>query len=215
MTLAKLDKRLGDLDARADDLVARMHEAAIGYLKAITPWVAGRFESDVAAGVTGAPDVTADLGADGMRRLRAGLDDLRAGTPDLVAKLVGGPGAWPHRWERASGAIAEGLYGAGADEVLIPPFLDRRLRLLLGTSGRLLARHGYERYVRRTFNRAYVRSDYFPPEYLARELEGHDSFHPLLAEYGSLCDKYADVLGDLRTAARDRSVRLAQDLWKQ
>lgn len=214
MTIAKLDKRLGDLDARADDLVARMQESATGYLKAITPWVAGRLESDVAAGVAGAPDVTADLGADGIRRLRAGLDDLRAATPDLVDKLVGGPGAWPHRWERASGAIAEGLYGAGADEVLIPPFLDRRLRLLLGTCGRLLARHGYERYVRRTFNRAYVRSDYFPPEYLARGLEGHESFHPLLAEYGGLCDRYAGVLGDLRSAARERSVRLAQDLWK-
>ena len=104
---------------------------------------------------------------------------------------------------------------AGKRTVTIPPFLESRLRLLLGTAGHLLARHGYEHHVRRTFNRAYLRTDYHPPEYLARSLPGHERHHELLAEYGDLCDEYAGVLADLQVAGRDREVRVAADLWKQ
>ena len=69
--------------------------------------------------------------------------------------------------------------------------------------------------MRRSFNRAYVRSDYFPPEYLARSLDGHTAFDPILAEYADLCDEYAGVLAHLQTAGRDRATHAAAALWKQ
>ena len=219
MTVAKLGKRVGDFDARADALAERMEEVAVRYLEAITPWVAGRFEADVAGAVVGDPAVTQELGAAGLGRLRGALEALTGGASELVRKRVGTPGAWPHRWGRGGAVTAVGLYGAkaaaGKRQMAVPPFLESRLRLLLGTSGHLLARHGYQHHVRRTFNRAYLRSDYFPPEYLARSLDGHEEFHPILGEYGDLCDEYAGVVGDLRSAGRDRAVRAAADLWKQ
>ena len=219
MTVAKLDKRVGDLGARGAARGVRMEGVAARYLEDIAPWVEGRFEADVAAAVTGAPEVTRALGAVGVGRLREGLAALTAGAPALVRKRVGTSGAWPHRWDRGSAEIGEGLYGSkgkgSKPSVTVPSFLESRLRLLLGTSGHLLARHGYQSHVRRTFNRAYLRSDYFPPEYLARALDGHEEFHPLLAEYGDLCDEYAGMLGELKTAGRDRAVRAAADLWKQ
>lgn len=219
MTVAKLDKRVGDLGTRADTLAERMAEVAGRYLAALTPWAAQRFEGDVTDAVAAAPEVTVDLGAEGLGRLRQGLETLLGGTPELVRKRVGTAGAWPHRWGRGGAVIAEGLYGPGGTgtkpQVVVPPFLESRLRLLLGTSGHLLARHGYERHVRRTFSRAYLRSDYFPPEYLARSLDGHEQFHALLAEYGGLCDEYSGLVADLRRAGRDRAVRAAEDLWKQ
>lgn len=217
MTVAKLDKRVGDLEARTGSLVERMEATAGRYLDALTPWAAGRFEADVTAAVVAVPEVTQELGADGLGRLRQGLAALIAGTPELVGKRVGTPGAWPHRW--SGKAVDAGLYGekaaAGKRQTVVPSFLDSRLRLLLGTSGHLLARHGYEHHVRRSFHRAYLRSDYFPPEYLARSLEGHEEFHPILAEYGDLCDEYAGVLIDLGRAGHDRLARAAADLWKQ
>jgi hypothetical protein len=216
MTVAKLDKRVGDLGARADALVEQMDAVRARYLEAVTPWVVERWEAAVAAAVAAAPEVTQDLGGDGLKRLRSGLDALTSGAAGLARKRVGAEGAWPHLWDRYSAQIPEGLYGAkGSKSAAVPPFLESRLRLLLGTAGHLLARHGYRRQVRRTFNRAYLRSDYFPPEYLARDLEGHDQFHPLLGEYGGLCDEYAGVLADLRAAGRDRASRAASDLWKQ
>jgi|GEM_PF-1491076 len=219
MTVAKLDKRLGELEARVGALTERMEEAADRYLDAITPWTARRFESDVTAAVTGAPEVTQGLGAEALGGLRRGLDDLVARTPGLVRKRVATAGAWPHRWDSARRPLRIGLYGeegaGGKREVAVPAFLDARLRLLLGTSGRLLARHGYEHHVRRTFDRAYLRSDYHPPEYLTRSLDGHEEFHSFLEEYGDLCDEYARVLADLQTAGQDCAVRAAGDLWKQ
>lgn len=218
MTVAKLDKRVGDLATRSDDLVERMEEVAARYLDALGPWAAKRFETDVAAAVAAVPAVTQELGPAGLHRLREGLDALAAAAPELARRRVGTAGAWPHRWE-GPGAAAEGLYGAkaavGKREVSVPPFLESRLRLLLGTSGHLLARHGYHSRVRRTYGRAHVRSDYFPPEYLARSLEGHEEFLPILAEYADLCDEYATVLAGARAAERDRAVRTAADLWKQ
>jgi hypothetical protein len=217
MTVAKLDKRVGDLEARAGSLVERMEAVAARYLEGIVPWVSGRFEADVEAAVVGAAEVTQGLGAEGLGRLRQGLEALTAGTAELGRKRVGTAGAWPHRWTGA--AVGTGLYGAkgaaGKRQVQVPAFLESRLRLLLGTSGHLLARHGYEHHVRRTFNRAYLRSDYFPPEYLARSLDGHEEFLPILAEYGDLCDEYAGALADLETTGRDRASRAAADLWKQ
>jgi hypothetical protein len=219
MAAAKLEKKVGDLTTRADGLVARMEEAAGSYLEAVIPWVAQRFEADVAAAVVAAPEVTRALEGEGVARLRTGLEALVVTIPDLVRRRIGTPGAWPHRWERQSEAVAEGMYGAkaagGRREVVVPPFLHQRLRVLLGTSGHLLARHGFESYVRRNWDRAYVRSDYFPPEYLARSLEGHDRFHGLLAEYADLCDEYAGLLEGLRLAARDRSAVAAGDIWNQ
>jgi len=216
MTLAKLDKRVGDLEARADALAERLAGVAERYLEVISPWVAQRFEAAVAAAVVGDPQVTQELGAEGLGRLRGGLQALTAGAPELVRRRVGTAGAWPHRWGRGT-PLAEGLYGAtgagGARQAVVPPFLESRLRLLLGASGHLLDRHGYRRFVRRVFDRAYLRSDYHPPEYLARSLEGHEEFHPLLAEYGEGCDEYAAVLGEWQGASRDRAGRAAQDLW--
>jgi len=219
MTVAKLEKRVGDLGARADALAERMEGGAGRYLEAITPWVGERFEAHVAAAVAGAPEITEVLGGQGLQPLRAGLEALVEGTNDLVRKRIGTPGAWPHRWDRDRAPVAEGLYGAkgagGRGEVVVPAFLEQRLRLLLGTSGHLLARHGYQAYVRKTCDRAYVRSDYFPPEYLARDLNGHEQFHSLLAEYGELCDEYAGLVTGLRSTAADRSARAAADAWKQ
>lgn len=217
MTVAKLDKRVGDLQARAGLLAERMEAVAARYLDAIVPWVAERFEADTAAAVAAVPEVTQGLGAEGLGRLRQGLAVLTAGTPDLVRKRVGTSGAWPHRWNGR--VVGAGLYGekaaAGKRRVVVPSFLDSRLRLLLGASGQLLARHGYEHHVRRSFNRAYLRSDYFPPEYLARSLDGHAAFDPILAEYADPCDEYAGVLADLQTAGRDRATHAAAALWKQ
>ena len=218
MTVAKLDKRAGDLQARAGLLAEGMGAVADRYLDAIAPWVAERFEADAAAAVAAVPEVTQGLGAEGLGRLRQGLAVLTSGTPDLVRKRVGTSGAWPHRW--SGRVVGAGLYGAKAAAgknrvVVVPSFLDSRLRLLLGTSGHLLARHGYEHHVRRSFNRAYLRSDYFPPEYLARSLDGHAAFDPILAEYADLCDEYAGVLADLQTAGRDRATRAAADLWQK
>jgi hypothetical protein len=218
MTVAKLDKRVGDLSARADALVERMEEAAARYLDAITPWVAGRFSATVDAAVSGAPEITQEIGQEGLSRLRAALDVLAAATPDLVRKRAGAPGAWPHRWVGGT-PIAVGFYGgktgSAKRQVAVPPFLETRLRLLLGTAGHVLDKHGYRRHVRRTCNRAYVRSDYHPPEYLARSLEGHEQFLPILSEYGDLCDEYAGILIDLGRAGHERAERLAEDLWKQ
>ena len=214
MTVAKLDKRVGDLTGRADTLGEEMEAAAGRYLDEITPWVAQRFAADVAAAVAGAPEVTEELGPGGLSRLREGLEALTADAPLLVGRRVGTAGAWPHRWGRHA-LVAAGLYEEAGAGVAVPPFLESRLRLLLGTVGHLLARHGYERQVRRTFNRAYLRSDYFPPEYISRSLDGHEEFHPLLGEYGALCDEYAGVLADLRRAGRERAVRAAEDLWKR
>ena len=218
MAVAKLDKRVGDLSARADALVERMEEAAARYLDAITPWVAERFAAAVDAAVSEAPEITQEMGQEGLARLRAALGMLTAATPDLVRKRAGAPGAWPHRW--AGGApIAAGFYGAkdgsAKRQVAVPSFLETRLRLLLGTAGHLLDKHGYRRHVRRTCNRAYVRSDYHPPEYLARSLEGHEQFLPILGEYGDLCDEYAGILADLGRAGQERAGRAAGDLWKQ
>jgi hypothetical protein len=217
MAVARLDKRVGDLQARAGSLAERMGAVTTRYLDALVPWAAERFEADVAAAAAGLPEVTQDLGAEGLGRLRQGLAALTAGTPDLVHKRVGTSGAWPHRWTGRT--VSAGLYGekttAGKRRVVVPSFLDSRLRLLLGTSGHLLARHGYEHHVRRSFDRAYLRSDYFPPEYLARSLDGHAAFDPILAEYADLCDEYAGVLADLQTAGRDRATRAAADLWQQ
>ena len=217
MTVAKLDKRVGDLQARAGSLVEGMEAVAARYLEAIVPWVAGRFRADVDGAVAAAPEVTQGLGVEGLGRLRQGLEALTAGTAELGRKRVGIAGAWPHRGNGT--AAATGLYGAkgaaGKRQVQVPAFLESRLRLLLGTSGHLLARHGYEHHVRRTFNRAYLRSDYFPPEYLARSLDGHEEFLPILAEYGDLCDEYAGVLADLQATGADRASRAAADLWKQ
>lgn len=218
MTVAKLDKRVGDLSVRADALVERMEEAAARYLDAITPWVAERFTAAVEAAVSGAPEITQEMGQEGLTRLRVALGSLLGATPELVRKRAGAPGAWPHRW--AGGApIAAGFYGAktGSAErqVAVPSFLDSRLRLLLGTAGHLLDKHGYRRHVRRTFNRAYLRSDYHPPEYLARSLEGHEQFLPILSEYGDLCDEYAGILADLGRVGHERAGRAAEDLWKQ
>jgi hypothetical protein len=160
MTVAKLDKRVGDLEARAGSLVERMEAVAARYLEAIVPWVAGRFQADVEAAVVGAPEVTQGLGVEGLGPLRQGLEALTAGTAELGRKRVGTAGAWPHRWTGA--AVGTGLYGvkgaAGKRQVQVPSFLESRLNLLLGTSGHLLARHGYVHHVRRTFNRAYLRS---------------------------------------------------------
>ena len=218
MTVAKLDKRVGDLSARADALVERMEEAAARYLDAITPWVAERFAAAVDAAVSGAPEITQEMGQEGLARLRAALGALTAATPDLVRKRAGAPGAWPHRW--AGGApIAAGFYGAKTGsakrQVTVPSFLETRLRLLLGTAGHVLDKHGYRRHVRRTCSRAYVRSDYHPPEYLSRSLEGHEQFLPILGEYGDLCDEYAGILADLGRAGHERAGRAAEDLWKQ
>jgi len=219
MAVAKLDKRVGDLAARADDLAERMEQVAARYLGAVTPWVARRFEAEVAEAVVGAPEVSRNLGPEGLGRLREGLGTLTAGTSELAGKRIGTPGAWPHRWPRGAAVVASGLYGTvgpgGKRQVQLPPFLESRLRLLLGTAGHLLARHGYERHVRRTFSRAYLRSDYFPPEYLSRSLEGHEEFHPILAEYGALCDEYSGVLAELRRADRELAARTAEGLWKQ
>jgi hypothetical protein len=217
MTVAKLDKRVGDLEARAGSLVEQMEAVAARYLEAITPWAAGRFQADVEAAVVGAPEVTQGLGVEGLGRLRQGLEALTAGTAELGRKRVGIAGAWPHRGTGAG--VVTGLYGAkgtaGKRQVQVPSVLESRLRLLLGTSGHLLARHGYEHHVRRTFNRAYLRSDYFPPEYLARSLDGHEEFLPILAEYGDLCDEYAGALADLQATGKGRASRAAADLWKQ
>ncbi|MBM3695755.1 MAG: hypothetical protein FJW79_07475 [Actinobacteria bacterium] len=212
MTLAKLDKRVGDLGARADELAERMEGVAGRYLEAVAPWVAGRFEADASAVVVAHPETAQELGGEGLSLLRAGLRELCAGAPDLVRRRLDSSGAWPHRWGRDRAKVVTGLYGTEA-ETVPPSFLESRLRLLLGTSGRLLARHGFERQVRRIYDRAYLRSDYHPPEYLARSLEGHEEFHPLLAGYGTLCDEYAGVLGELQRAGRDRAGRAAQDLW--
>jgi len=218
MTVAKLDKRVGDLSARADALVERMEEAAGRYLDAITPWVADGFAAAVDTAVSGAPEITQEMGQENLSRLRSALDALTAATPDLVRKRAGAPGAWPHRW--VGGApVTAGLYGTKSGtakrQVAVPPFLDSRLRLLLGTAGHLLDKHGYRSHVRRTFNRAYLRSDYHPPEYLSRSLEGHEQFLPMLGEYGDLCDEYAGVLADLGQAGHERAVRAAEGLWKQ
>ena len=218
MTVAKLDKRVGDLSARADALAERLEEVAARYLDAITPWVAERFAAEVDAAVSGAPEITQEKGQEGVGRLRAALGTLTAATPDLVRKRAGAPGAWPHHW--VGGApITAGLYGAksgtGKRQVTVPSFLDSRLRLLLGTAGHLLDKHGYRSHARRTFNRAYLRSDYHPPEYLSRSLEGHEQFLPILGEYGDLCDEYAGVLADLGRAGQERAVRAAEGLWKQ
>ncbi|MBN2114445.1 MAG: hypothetical protein JW785_10005 [Acidimicrobiia bacterium] len=219
MTVARLDKRLGELGTRAGALTGRMEDAAARYLDAMTPWAARRFESDVTAAVVGAPEVTQELGAEALADLRRGLEGLSARAPELVRKKVATAGAWPHRWDVARGPIRAGFYGekgaGGKREVTVPAFLEARLRLLLGTSGHLLARHGYEHHVRRTYDRAYLRTDYHPPEYLARSLDGHEEFHPLLEEYGDLCDEYAGVLAGLQEAGHDRAVRTAGDLWKQ
>jgi len=219
MTLARLDKRVGDLAGRADALAARMEEAAARYREAVASWVAQRYQADVAAAVAGAPAVTEALGREGLARLRAALDGLVAAAPDLVRKRIGPDGAWPHRWERTSPALVEGLYGAKGTgdkrRPAVPAFLQQRLCLVLGASGHLLARHGYESYVRRHWARAYVRSDYFPPEYLARGLEGHEECEGPLADYADLCDEYARLATDLGSAGRDRSARSAEDLWKQ
>jgi hypothetical protein len=218
MTVAKLDKRAGDLSARADALVERMEETAARYLDAITPWVADQFSAAVDAAVSGAPEITQEMGQEGLSRLRAALDALAAATPDLVRKRAGAPGAWPHRWVGGAPIVA-GLYGTkaatGKRQVAVPSCLDSRLRLLLGTAGHLLAKHGYRSFVRRTFSRAYVRSDYHPPEYLSRSLDGHEQFLPILGEYGDLCDEYAGVLADLGRAGQERGVRAAESLWKQ
>lgn len=218
MTVAKLDKRVGDLSAHADALVERMQEAATRYLDAITPWVAERFAAAADAAVSGSPEITQEMGPEGVTRLRGALDGLIAAAPDLVRKRAGVPGAWPHRW--VGGApIAAGLYGSkggtGKRPVAVPPFLDARLRLLLGTAGHLLDKHGYRSHVRRTFNRAYVRSDYHPPEYLSRSLAGHEQYLPILGEYADLCDEYAGILADLGAAGQERAGRAAEALWKQ
>jgi hypothetical protein len=218
MTVAKVDKRVGDSETRAAALEGQMEEAAGRYLDAITPWVVERFEDAVAAAVRAAPEVTQELGAEGLAALRAGLDRLSAGAAALVRRRVGTPGAWPHLWGR-SAKVAPGLYGAKAGaakrRVEPPPFLESRLRLLLGTAGHLLARHGYERFVRQNFGRAYLRTDYHPPEYLARSVEGHEQFLPLLAAYADLCDEYAAVLAEARVAGRERAARAAADLWQR
>jgi hypothetical protein len=219
MTPAKTEKKVGDLRTRADGLVERMQGIADRYLEAIVPWVSQRFEADVAAAVVGAPGATEDLGAEGLGRLRSALSALVASTSYLVHRRVDTRGAWPHRWDRDTATIPEGLYGAKAGggrwEATIPAFLQQRLRVLLGASAHLLARFGYQSYVRRTWDRAYVRSDYFPPEYLARSLDGHEEFHPLLAEYGAACDEYSGLLAEMRQASRERLVKSAAEAWKQ
>jgi hypothetical protein len=219
MTLARLDKRVEDLEARAEALVERMEGAAERYLDAIAPWVQERFTAEVSAAVVAAPEVSQSLGPEGLTRLRRGLEALVAGAPELVRKRIGSARAWPHRWDREGAALVPGLFGAkgasGKRRVEVPSFLESRLRLLLGTSGRLLARHGFERHVRRTFGRAYLRTDYHPPEYLSRSLEGHDRFLPLLGEYADLCDEYVSLAAEVRAAGRDRAARAAEDLWKK
>ena len=219
MPVAKSEKRVGDPGARADALLGQMEGTIARYLEAIVPWVTHRFEADVAGAVVAVPEVTEGLGAAGLDGLRVGLEALVARAPELARKRVGAPGAWPHRWGSSATPITTGLYGAkgtgGKRQVAVPPFLESRLLLLLGTSGHLLARHGYEHHVRRTFNRAYLRSDYFPPEYLSRSLDGHEEFHPILAEYGDLWDEYAGVLDELGRAGQERSAHAAADLWNQ
>ena len=219
MATAKLESRIGTLTARLDDLAGRMEEVAGRYLTGMDGWLGKRFEREVSEAVTSAPDTTLLLGHAGLARLKGALDDLEGSLPDLIRKRVGVPGAWPHLWDRDSARFPAGLYGAAPGkgarrEPVVPDHLRVRLELVLGTAGHLLARNGFEAYVRRHWSRAYVRSDYSPPECLSSDLAGHEALMPILGEYAVLYDEYAALIGDLRGAERDLGVAGAKDLWK-
>jgi hypothetical protein len=219
MATAKLESRIGTLTARLDDLAGRMEEIAARYLSGMEGWLRKRFEREVSEAVASAPDTALLLGHGGLARLKGELDDLEGSLPDLIGKRAGTPGAWPHLWDRDSALFPAGLYGAapgkGAHrEPVVPDHLRVRLGVVLGAVARVLARNGFEAYARRHWDRAYVRSDYFPPEYLSGDLAGHETLMPILSEYAALYDEYSALIGDLQGADRDLAVAGAKDLWK-
>jgi hypothetical protein len=219
MATAKLESRIGTMAARRDDLAGRMEEVAGRYLAGIDGWLRKRFEREVAEAISSAPDTARLLGAPGLARLKADLDDLEASLPALIRKRAGAPGAWPHLWDRETAEFPHGLYGeAGAKsarrEPVIPDHLQVRLGILLGASARVLAGNGFEAYARLHWRRAYVRSDYFPPEYISGDLAGHETLMPILGEYAVLYDEYAALAAELRSSQRALVVAEAKDLWK-
>jgi hypothetical protein len=219
MATAKLESRVGTLTARLNDLTGRMEEVADRYLAGMEGWLRKRFEREVSEAITSAPDTALLLGHAGLARLKGSHDDLEVSLPDLIRKRIGTPGAWPHLWDPGSARFPDGLYGAapgkGAHrEPMVPDHLRVRLGVVLGAVAQVLARNGFEAYVRRHWDRAYVRSDYFPPEYLSRDLAGHETLMPILGEYAALYDEYSALIGDLRGTERDLEVAGAKDLWK-
>jgi hypothetical protein len=219
MATTKLESRIGTLTARLDDLAGRMEEVADRYLAGMESWLGKRFEHEVSEAVTSAPGTALLVGHAGLAHLKGDLDDLEGSLPDLIRRRTGTSSAWPHLWDRYSAQFPAGLYGAapakGARrEQVVPDHLRARLEVILGSVANVLSRNGFEAHARRHWDRAYVRSDYFPPEYLSRDLAGHEIVMPILGEYATLYDEYASLIGDLRGAEQDLAVAGAKDLWK-
>jgi hypothetical protein len=216
MTVGELETRLGEAAARLEQLAESMEAVAGKYLDGLADWLGGRFDDEVAAAVTAEAEVTRALGTEGLGRLKQDLAEVRAHLPDLVRRRVGVPLVWPHRWDRGAAFPAD-RYGEAPDEdgdrvVALPADLRSRLEVLAGSAGGLLARSGYRRYARRNWRRAYVRSDYFPPEYLG-DLAGHERFEELLAEYAGLYGEYVAAIEELRATEGERSAIEIRDLW--
>jgi len=141
MPVAKSEKRVGDPGARADALLGRWRAPPPAISRRSCPGHR-RFEADVAAAVVAAPEVTEGLGQRAWTGCGWVSRPWRRG-PRSWPGSGWGPGAWPHRWGSSAAPITTGLYGAkgagGKRQVAVPPFLESRLLLLLGTSGHLLA----------------------------------------------------------------------------
>lgn len=151
------------------------------------------------------------LGADGLRKLRDELEELKERLPELIATELKADGVWPHRWERPS---------PDADflqlRVDMPSGNSRRgwtalegaFRLILGHVGILLQKHGFEGQSWQNVNEGRVSYSY--------GTDWPDDIIELLRLYSrTYCDELVRRYEEITAAEKELEKAKVRDLWKE
>ncbi len=145
MDTSDFDLAIAKHEEQDNNIREQMEKVLKDFLGATCEFVADWYQNTVERTVVENAGVTQSLGVNGLRVLKADLQELLKKVPEVAAEHLDRDSYWPHRSDKP--AEFE-MHFAGyhvASRRRLPGSLDEPVRRLLGLAGNLLTKRGFAR----------------------------------------------------------------------
>jgi hypothetical protein len=198
----RIDKQIKQLRSEEEKCIVQLEGYCQEFVQAAKNFVINWYTGCVESAVKSYPEITQEIGSDGVQSLKDELTQFSHGIPKIAEEALNQDKLWSHRYKEADRLVQSYSYSEQR-----PKMIDDVMRLLLSRALPLLDRHGYEE---AADNLDMILANPFG---YADELDWSPAMHTILNNYSTSHQILVELTAKIRTVEEERVAAEARELW--
>ena len=202
MNSARIVKQIQHLHSEEEKCILQLEGYCQEFVQAAKSFVVNWYTGYVENAVKSYPEITKEIGSDGVQSLKDELTQFNHDIPKIAEKALDQDKLWSHRYKEADRLLQSYSYSEQR-----PKMIDDVMRLLLSRAIPLLDRHGYEE---AADNLDMLLANPFG---YADELDWSPAMHTILNNYRTSHQILVEFAAKIRTVEEEQVAAEARELW--